>query len=274
MPCIDEIELDECPYIPVLDDAISMYELDLCIKDINPHKACDVNGLSPGIFKVLNTSWLQYILLILNVIFLCFKAPSSWIISKLIVLFKKGERGLCGNYRGISINDTLYRIFDKILYNRLELWYKHTREQCGAQKNRGSLEQILAIRLLIDYSRKSTKTLFLLYIDFEKAYDKVPRKKLLEELKYIGCDQLFLTTLSSIYSCTKLILKSTIITATQGVRPGAATSVFLFIIYIDRMVKMLKEELDNDDFLGSLHILLLMDDVILLATSRNQCVRS
>ena len=125
---------------------------------------------------------------------------------------------------------THYRIFDKILYNRLELWYKPTREQCGAQKNRGSLEQILAIRLLIDYSRKSKKKLFLLYIDFEKAYDKVPCKKLLEELKYIGCDQLFLTTLSSIYSCTKLILKSAIITATQEVRQGAATSVFLFII--------------------------------------------
>ena len=36
---------------------------------------------------------------------------------------------------------------------------------------------------------------------------------------------------------------------------------------------MLKEELDNDDFLGSLHILLLMDDAILLATSKESMCR-
>ena len=43
----------------------------------------------------------------------------TWIYYKLIVLFKKGSQSLCGNYRGISINDTLYRTFDKILYNKV-----------------------------------------------------------------------------------------------------------------------------------------------------------
>ena len=105
-----------------------------CVKGINPDKASDINGISPGIFKLLNTSWLQFILVIFNVIFLSVIAPT---ISKLLILFKKGKIGLCDNYRGKSINnDALYRIFDKILYNRLELWYKPTREQCGAQKNR------------------------------------------------------------------------------------------------------------------------------------------
>ena len=50
---------------------------------------------------------------------------------------------------------------------------------------------------------------------------------------------LILEVIAAIYSCTKLVLKSAIIFASQGVRQGAATSVFFFIIYIDRMVKML-----------------------------------
>ena len=106
--------------------------------------------------------------------------------------------------------------------------------------------------------------LFLLYIDLEKAYDKVPRKKLLEELN-IGCGQLFYLLLYEIDFQSGYNYRYT---------RSKTTGVFLFITYIDHMVKMLKEELDNDDVLGSLHILLLMDDVILLATSRNQCVRS
>ena len=118
--------------------------------------------------------------------------------------------------------------------------------------------------------KKSRKKLYLLYIDFEKVYDKVPRKNSFRRtVKYIGCGQLLLRTVSAIYFCTKLILKSAIITATYRARQGAATSIFLFVIYIDRLVEMLKGDLDNDDYLGSLHILLLMDDAILLATSKD-----
>ena len=152
-------------------------------------------------------------------------------------------------------------------------WYKPTRAQAGAQKGRDCIEQILVIRLLCDYVKKTRKKLYLLFIDFEKAYDKVPRKKLFEELEAVGCGQVFLRILCSIYSCTKLIFQSAVIIATCGVRQGAATSVLLFVIYIDRMVKMINEKSVPDDFLKNLHVLLLMDDAILLATSRERLIQ-
>ena len=93
-------------------------------------------------------------------------------LSKLVVLFKKGKN-ICSNYRGISINDNIFKIFDCMLYRRLSLWYKPKTELAGAHKGRGCVEQILTIRLLRDYAEKSRQKLFLLFIDFEKAYDKV-----------------------------------------------------------------------------------------------------
>ena len=197
--------------------------------------------------------------------------PTNWAYSKLLVIFKKGLRLLCGNYRGISINDVLYRIFDKILYNRLTLWYVPSREQAGCQKNRGCADQIIALRLLTDYSKKSRKKLFLLFIDFEKAYDKVPRMKLLGELKRLGCGRVFLTILSLIYSNIKLVFQSASISTSIGVRQGAATSCMLFIIYLDIMVRGIND-VEDDGFLGSLHALLLMDDTVLLATSRKRLI--
>ena len=128
----------------------------------------------------------------MNVAFDLLILPTSWIYSKLIVIFKKGVRTICGNYRGIGINDALYRIFDKILYKRLEMWYKPSPEQAGCQKNRGVAEQILTVRLLSEYARKSRKMLFLLFIDFEKAYDKVNRHSLFDELKRLGCGRKFI----------------------------------------------------------------------------------
>ena len=42
-------------------------------------------------------------------------------------------------------------------------------------------------------------------------------------------------------------------------------------MYIDIMVKMVKAAFANDGFLGALHALLLMDDTVILATSRERC---
>ena len=58
-----------------------------------------------------------------------------------------------------------------------------------------------------------------------------------------------------------------------GVRQGAPSSCLLFVIYIDHMIKMLKQAIQVDGFLGSLHCLLLMDDAVILATSREMCFR-
>ena len=198
--------------------------------------------------------------------------PSLWTYSKLIVIFKKGIRATCGNYRGISINDTLYRIFYKVLYRRLEKWYKPSREQAGCQKNRGCTEQILTIRLLSEYAKKSQEKLFLLFIDFEKAYDKVPRKGLLDVLKDLGCGRKFLQILAAIYANIKMVFKLATIATSMGVRQGAATSCMLFIIYLDVMVKMING-VDDDKFLKSCHALLLMDDTVLLATSRERLIQ-
>ena len=49
--------------------------------------------------------------------------PVKWCYNKLIVLFKKGARMICGNYRGISIGDTIGKLYGKVLGNRLKQAY-------------------------------------------------------------------------------------------------------------------------------------------------------
>ena len=70
--------------------------------------------------------------------------------------------------------------------------------------------------------------------------------------------------------CTRNILKSAIVELSIGVRHGAPPSL-LFLIYIDKMIKKMKEGIGIDDFLGTLYALLLMDDTIMQFTAI--CVR-
>ena len=60
--------------------------------------------------------------------------------------------------------------------------------------------------------------------------------------------------------------------ASIAVRQGAPSSCLLFIIYMDVMVRMIKDAITTDGVLGDLHALLLMDDTaVVLATSRQVC---
>ena len=120
---------------------------------------------------------------------------------------------ICGNYRGISIMDSASKIFDQLLNSRLSKWMNINKAQAGAQKHRGCIEQILTLRLLVEYAKKHKQKLFLLFVDFQKAYDKVPRQKLLQCLKARGCGRMMLQALRALYRCTQFALQSAIITA-------------------------------------------------------------
>ena len=50
----------------------------------------------------------------------------------------------------------------------------------------------MTVRLLIDYARKAKQKLYILFSDFEKAYDKVERAKLIKLLRSAGCGKLTL----------------------------------------------------------------------------------
>ena len=59
--------------------------------------------------------------------------------------------------------------------NRLRLWCSVDKCQAGAQKGRSCIEQVMTLRLLIDFVKCKNKKLYVLFIDFSKAYDRVPR---------------------------------------------------------------------------------------------------
>ena len=67
-----------------------------------------------------------------------------------------------------------------------------------------------------------------------------------------------------------MVFKTKEIQSMRGVKQGASTSCILFIAFVDRMIKMINNNCLDDGFLGKLHVLLLMDDTVLLATSRKE----
>ena len=103
---LEELELEHVysnVHVPVLDNPIEPIEVDHVIKhQLKSKKGCRPDGLSPGIFKLLPVQWIFHLTCLLNAVFTV-SYPESWLFANLHIIFQKGSKTLCDNYRGISL---------------------------------------------------------------------------------------------------------------------------------------------------------------------------
>ncbi len=72
------------------------------------------------------------------------------------------------------------------------------------------------------------------------------------------------------YSMTERVLGAAVFATTMGVRQGSPTSYLLFIIFVNDLIKLVKSNCEDDGFVSWLHILVLVDDIVLLAAARDK----
>jgi hypothetical protein len=78
--------------------------------------------------------------------------PENWKMVNYIPIHKKGDKTLSQNYRGIALLMVVYKIFTKILAGRMTLYMEEAvgDYQHGFQKNRSMIDQIFAVRQILE----------------------------------------------------------------------------------------------------------------------------
>mgnify|MGYP001551171155 CR=1 FL=1 len=267
------IPVPQSIYLPITDDPITPMEVDRAIRSLRPKKSGGPSGVPPGLLKALPPNWIGFLTTLFCTIMHSARYPAAWTYTKLVTIFKKGERLSCDNYRGIALMDSLAKLYDIVLNRRLNLWFQPDREQAGAQKGRSCLEHLLSLRLLIDSARHKRRKLFVVFVDFSKAYDRVPRATMLNMMNDLGCGTAMMRAIAEAYKTTQMILRTALVTSTAGVRQGSPTSCLLFTVLVNQLIRDFKQQCPTDGFLHHLHCLMLMDDAVILATTKESALR-
>ena len=92
-------------------------------------------------------------------------------------------------------------------------------------------------------------------------------------LRRIGYGAVMVVALKAMYCVMKRLEDGAVVTATRGVRQGSPTSCFLFIIFVNELIHLMKEKCQPEKLIEWLHILVLMDDAVLWSTSRQNMVK-
>ena len=101
---------------------------------------------------------------------------------------KKGVLSNCENYRDITQLSVPGRVFSRIILNRMkdvvdaQLRDWHT----GFRKDPSSTDQIATLCIILEQSRQSISSLYINFLDFEKAFDSVDIVSIWKLFRHFG----------------------------------------------------------------------------------------
>ena len=116
-------------------------------------------------------------------------------------VFKKGNRSTAANYRPISLTSVLCKVMEHIIFHHIMSYFTSLNIlnplQHGFRPNHSCQTQLVDFIDEIQRSMNTRQQTDLLFIDFSKAFDTVPHRRLLNKLKFYGVREPLLQWISS-----------------------------------------------------------------------------
>ena len=200
------------------------------------------------------------------------KTPDCLKSSRMVLIHKKGDNRNLKNYRPISILSNVYKLYTKVLANRLQrqLDDQQPTEQAGFQSGFSTMDHIHTINQLREKCAEYQKPLCIALVDFEKAFDSVETRAVLASLEKQGIEKRYINGLAEIYrqgyATTNLHKESNPIPIRKGVRQGDTISPKLFTASLEDIFRDLDWEQKGISINGTrLNNLRFADDVALIA---------
>ena len=235
------------------------HELNLILQQMDSKKSIDIYGISTKCIKLAGPDVIEVLSSIFNRSILEGIFPNALKLAKIIPIHKGVSQFETSNYRPIFLLPIVSKIFEKLIFNRLnDFLSKHkilSPNQFGFQKNNSTEFAVNAILTKITNAFENKETAYTVFLDFAKAFDTVNSNILISKMEHYGirgvCLNLFKNYLANRQQCTEINGTISDIEITKcGVPQGSILGPILFLIYINDIVnssKLLKFYLFADD---------------------------
>ena len=232
-----------------MDKTFTNKELERALGTLN-------NKKSPGPDKVTNEMLLHLgpiakyrLLTLFNNSWKTGRVPQAWREADMTPIHKKGKnKSKPESYRPISLTSTIGKLMERMINTRL-LWHLETNqiitpEQAGFRHNHSTVDQVTYIAQKIEDGFQDQEHTLTVWIDMEKAFDKVWKDGLRQKLRKSGVAGCMYHWISQYLTNRKARAHvngsySRKKTLKEGVPQGGVLSPTLFLMFINDIAKEL-----------------------------------
>lgn len=227
-------------------------EFEKALADLKNGKAEGIDGIPAELLKALGCTAKKELFEICKEIYLTGEWPDDMMASIVIPIEKKQGAQECVEFRTISLVSHASKILLKILTRRLEAKAEAFLgdDQYGFRRGCGTREGIAAMRTLYERSLEHDNKVYVCFVDYEKAFDRVNWVKLMAVLQSIGIDWRDRKLIKNLYwKQTAYVRIGDMLSERceigRGVRQGCSLSPLLYNIYDEAMMREALEEVDH-----------------------------
>ena len=246
-----ELNLDtDSDILQLLNAPLTEKELEKALKNLKNNKSAGPDGIVNEQIKATFSRMKDIYLKLFNQILDNGIFPETWAIGLIVPIFKKkGSANDPNSYRGITLISCLAKFFTSVLNNRLKLVADKiiSQIQAGFREGYSTMDHVFTLLCIFALFKKAKKTIFLAFIDYQKAFDTIWRAELWRKLMKEGIGGKFLNVIKDMYAKSKSCVmvnsqKSDYFSSHAGVRQGENLSPLLFSFYINDLEDYLKNK--------------------------------
>ena len=116
--------------------------------------------------------------------------PPDWKLANVAPIFKKGSKGSAGNYRPVSLTCVLCKVMESILRDAIVLHLSQNNlirpSQHGFMARKSCVTNLLEYLEELGNLVDKGHAVDIVYLDFAKAFDKVPHRRLIMKCEGLG----------------------------------------------------------------------------------------
>lgn len=226
-------------------------EVEEAIKFLKNNKSEGIDNIPAEIIKNLGERATKELFHICQEIYNTGEWPKDFTKTIITPIEKKVNALECKDYRTLSLlchaSKIMLRILKKRIEGKVEAVNFLGEDQFGFRKGRGTRDAIGVLRVLGERSLEHGRDVYICFVDYEKAFDRICWKKLFNALERLGVDWKDRRLIRNLYMEQAAVIRIDGELSEPGIigrgsRQGCPLSPLLFNIYIEELVR---EALEN-----------------------------